>query len=113
MALEPGDVVMLKSGGHTMTVVSVDEENIDCLWIGDDGQMFRQSIPAIALTVVEGLELDEPDEDEETEDDEDEHEDEDGDEDDEDDEDDDEDEDDDDEEEDDEDDDKERRAKKR
>jgi uncharacterized protein YodC (DUF2158 family) len=62
MALEPGDVVMLKSGGHTMTVVSVDEEDIDCLWIGDDGQMFRQSIPAIALTVVESLEIDEPDE---------------------------------------------------
>jgi uncharacterized protein YodC (DUF2158 family) len=79
MALEPGDVVMLKSGGHSMTVVSVDEEDIDCLWIGDDGQMFRQSIPAIALTVVEGLDLDEPDEadeDEETEDEEDEDEDE-------------------------------------
>jgi uncharacterized protein YodC (DUF2158 family) len=76
--LEPGDVVILKSGGHSMTVVSVDEEDIDCLWIGDDGQMFRQSIPAVALTVVESLELDEPDdadEDEETEDDEDEEED--------------------------------------
>jgi Uncharacterized small protein (DUF2158) len=36
MALEPGDVVVLKSGGHAMTVVSVDEEDIDCLWIGDD-----------------------------------------------------------------------------
>jgi uncharacterized protein YodC (DUF2158 family) len=71
MAFEPGDVVMLKSGGHTMTVVSVEEEDIDCLWIGDDGQMFRQSIPAVALSVVEGLEIDEPDEDEETEDDED------------------------------------------
>jgi uncharacterized protein YodC (DUF2158 family) len=71
MAFEPGDVVMLKSGGHTMTVVSVEEEDIDCLWIGDDGQMFRQSIPAVALSVVEGLEIDEPDEDEETEDEED------------------------------------------
>jgi uncharacterized protein YodC (DUF2158 family) len=110
MALEPGDVVMLKSGGHTMTVVAVDEEDIDCLWIGDDGQMFRQSIPAIALTVVEGLELDEPDEadeDEEAEDEEDEDEEEDGDEDDEDDEED----EDEDEEEDDED--KERHAKRR
>jgi uncharacterized protein YodC (DUF2158 family) len=116
MALEPGDVVMLKSGGHSMTVVSVDEEDIDCMWIGDDGQMFRQSIPAIALTVVEGLELDEPDEadeDEETEDEEDEDEEEDGDEDDEDDDDDEGDEDEDDEDEDDDEEDKERRAKRR
>ena len=62
MAFEPGDVVMLKSGGHSMTVVTVEEEDIDCLWVGDDGQMFRQSIPAIALTVVEGIDLDEADE---------------------------------------------------
>ena len=62
MAFEPGDVVMLKSGGHSMTVVTVEEEDIDCLWVGDDGQMFRQSIPAIALTVVEGIDLDETDE---------------------------------------------------
>jgi uncharacterized protein YodC (DUF2158 family) len=70
MAFEPGDVVMLKSGGHSMTVVTVEEEDIDCLWVGDDGQMFRQSIPAIALTIVEGIDLDETDEaeDEEAED---------------------------------------------
>ena len=71
MAFEPGDVVMLKSGGHSMTVVAVEEEDIDCLWVGDDGQMFRQSIPAIALTVVQNIDLDEADEaeeDEETED---------------------------------------------
>jgi len=85
MAFEPGDVVMLKSGGHSMTVVTVEEEDIDCLWVGDDGQMFRQSIPAIALTVVEGIDLDETDEaeDEETEDKDNEDEDEDEDEDDE------------------------------
>ncbi len=67
MAFEPGDVVMLKSGGHSMTVVTVEEEDIDCLWVGDDGQMFRQSIPAIALTVVEGLDIDETAEDEDDE----------------------------------------------
>jgi len=82
MAFEPGDVVMLKSGGHSMTVIAVEEEDIDCLWVGDDGQMFRQAIPAIALTVVESMDVDETDdEDEEAEDkdneDEDEHEDED------------------------------------
>jgi len=53
MAFAPGDVVTLKSGGHSMTVVSVDEEDIDCLWVGDDGELFRQAIPAVALTVIE------------------------------------------------------------
>lgn len=57
MAFEPGDVVTLKSGGHSMTVVSVDDEDIDCLWIGDDGQMYRQSVPAIALTAAESLDF--------------------------------------------------------
>ncbi len=72
MAFEPGDVVMLKSGGHSMTVVAIEEEDIDCLWVGDDGQMFRQTIPAVALTVVESIDIDDTDEteeeDEETED---------------------------------------------
>ncbi len=53
MAFEPGDVVMLKSGGHSMTVVSVGDEDVDCLWVGDDGELFRQSIPTVALTAVE------------------------------------------------------------
>jgi uncharacterized protein YodC (DUF2158 family) len=78
MALKAGDVVMLKSGGHPMTIVSVDEEDIDCVWIGDDGQMFRQSIPAVALTVVESMEIEdheEDDEEEREEDEEDDHED--------------------------------------
>jgi len=72
MAFEPGDVVMLKSGGHSMTVVAIEEEDIDCLWVGDDGQMFRQTIPAVALTVVESIDIDDTEgadeEDEETED---------------------------------------------
>jgi hypothetical protein len=36
-----------------MTVVSVVDEDVDCLWVSDDGELFRQSIPAVALTVVE------------------------------------------------------------
>src|SRR6202034_2017706 len=58
MAFAPGDVVTLKSGGHSMTVVSVGDDDIDCLWIGDDGELFRQSIPAIALSVIELTESD-------------------------------------------------------
>jgi uncharacterized protein YodC (DUF2158 family) len=53
MAFEPGDVVTLKSGGHSMTVVSVGDEDVDCLWVSDDGELFRQSIPMVALTAVE------------------------------------------------------------
>ena len=74
MAFAPGDVVTLKSGGHSMTVVSISDEDIDCLWVSDDGELFRQSIPAIALTVVELVEIDEEDEAEEEDDDEDEEE---------------------------------------
>jgi uncharacterized protein YodC (DUF2158 family) len=62
MAFTPGDVVMLKSGGYSMTVVSVGNEDIDCLWISDDGELYRQSIPAIALTLVEHPGIDEEDE---------------------------------------------------
>jgi uncharacterized protein YodC (DUF2158 family) len=53
MAFEPGNVVTLKSGGHSMTVVSVVDEDVDCLWVSDDGELFRQSIPAVALIAVE------------------------------------------------------------
>ena len=74
MAFEPGDIVMLKSGGQPMTVVATSEDEITCLWIGDEGELFRESIPVVALESVAS------DDDE----DEDEHEDEDVDEDDED-----------------------------
>lgn len=78
MPFEPGDVVTLKSGGHPMTVASIAEEDIYCLWVGDDGELYRQSIPAIALTIVDLAEIEEEEEQEteEAEDDEDEDEDE-------------------------------------
>jgi uncharacterized protein YodC (DUF2158 family) len=74
MSFAPGDVVALKSGGHSMTVASVTDEDIDCLWVGDDGALFRQSIPAVALTIVDLIDIDESEEDEHQEEDE-EHED--------------------------------------
>ena len=52
MANEPGDVVTLKSGGQPMTVAAVDENSVECLWIGDDGELFRETIPSIALTAI-------------------------------------------------------------
>jgi uncharacterized protein YodC (DUF2158 family) len=75
MAFEPGDVVMLKSGGPSMTVVSAAEDEITCLWFGDEGELFREAIPAIALESVfsaigddEEEEEDEDNEDEDAED---------------------------------------------
>jgi uncharacterized protein YodC (DUF2158 family) len=91
MTFAPGDIVALKSGGLSMTVVSVDADEVDCLWLGDTGELFRQLIPAVALTVLESSESEaeaehdedhddqrlEDDEDDDEEDDEDEDEDED------------------------------------
>lgn len=60
MAFEPGDVVYLKSGSQALTVVGVDEDSIDCVWIGEEGEFFRETIPGIALTKDdEGEEQDE------------------------------------------------------
>jgi uncharacterized protein YodC (DUF2158 family) len=63
MAFKPGDVVFLKSGGQSMTVAAVDEDNIECLWIGDQGELFRESMPSVVLTAA-------PDDEEEEEEDE-------------------------------------------
>jgi uncharacterized protein YodC (DUF2158 family) len=50
MAFQPGDVVFLKSGGQSMTVASISDENVECIWLGEEGDLFRESIPAVALT---------------------------------------------------------------
>ena len=52
MAIEPGDVVVLKSGGQPMTVATVDENSVECLWLGKEGELFRETIPSVALSVV-------------------------------------------------------------
>ena len=67
MAFEPGDVVFLKSGGSPMTVTAVGEDNVDCLWLGEEGELFRESIPSVALMIGSdpvGEEEDDEDEDE-------------------------------------------------
>jgi uncharacterized protein YodC (DUF2158 family) len=56
MAFEPGDVVYLKSGSQALTVVAVDEDNIECVWISDSGEFFRETIPSVALTKGDLLE---------------------------------------------------------
>jgi uncharacterized protein YodC (DUF2158 family) len=64
MDLKPGDVVILKSGGHPMTVAEVHDEAVACLWMGGEGDLFRETLPLIAL---ESADIDEPDEEEDEE----------------------------------------------
>jgi len=71
MDLKPGDVVMLKSGGHPLSVVEVKDGNVVCVWMGNEGDLFRETLP---LAVLDLAEHDDEEEDDEEEDDEDEEE---------------------------------------
>ena len=71
MELKTGDVVMLKSGGQPLTVVEVKEDDVLCLWMGMEGNLYRETLPLAALDRLEVEDHDE-DEDDEEEDDEDE-----------------------------------------
>ncbi|WP_456620451.1 MULTISPECIES: DUF2158 domain-containing protein [unclassified Bradyrhizobium] len=53
MDLKAGDVVMLKSGGHPLTVAEVKEDDVLCLWMGTEGDLFRETLPLAALVQVE------------------------------------------------------------
>jgi uncharacterized protein YodC (DUF2158 family) len=75
MDLKPGDVVILKSGGHPLTVAEVNEDAIACLWMGDEGDLFRETLP-LAVLELAAIDTGEDDEEDEHEDDEDEEEDE-------------------------------------
>lgn len=64
MTLKAGDVVILKSGGPALTVAEVDGDKIECVWIGEEGELFREELPAVVLESVE-IDLSDDDEDEE------------------------------------------------
>ncbi len=69
MDLKPGDVVMLKSGGHPLSVAEVKDGNVVCVWMGNEGDLFRETLPLAVLDLAEhDDEEDEEDEDEEDED---------------------------------------------
>ena len=75
MDLKPGDVVMLKSGGHPLSVVEVKDGNVMCVWMGNEGDLFRETLPLAVLELAdtsddEDEDDEEEDDDEETEDDE-------------------------------------------
>jgi uncharacterized protein YodC (DUF2158 family) len=68
MALEPGDVVQLKSGGPLMTVVAVEKSDVRCIWHSASAEALCSAlIPAAALDHID-LADDEDLEDEEGED---------------------------------------------
>jgi uncharacterized protein YodC (DUF2158 family) len=66
MDLKPGDVVILKSGGHPLSVVEVNDGKVACVWMGNEGDLFRETLP---LAVLELAEHDTSDDDEEEEED--------------------------------------------
>jgi uncharacterized protein YodC (DUF2158 family) len=69
MDLKPGNVVMLKSGGHPLCVVEVKDGNVVCVWMGNEGDLFRETLPLAVLELAEpDLDDDEDDEDDEEDD---------------------------------------------
>ncbi|MBR1145408.1 YodC family protein [Bradyrhizobium sp. AUGA SZCCT0431] len=71
MELKPGDVVILKSGGHPVTVAEVNDDTVECLWMGGEGDLFRETLPK---AVLEPAEIDDAEDDDQDEDDQDEDE---------------------------------------
>jgi uncharacterized protein YodC (DUF2158 family) len=67
MELKPGDVVTLKSGGHPLTVAEVNEDMVACLWMGADGELFRETLPLAVLELADAEEPDDEDEDDDEE----------------------------------------------
>ena len=53
MDVKPGDVVVLKSGGQALTVAEVNDKDAKCVWIGDDGDLFRETLPLVVLERAE------------------------------------------------------------
>ena len=72
MDLKPGDVVILKSGGHPLSVVEVNGDNVACVWMGNEGDLFRETLPLAVLELAEHDTSDDEEEDEEDDEDEDE-----------------------------------------
>jgi len=70
MELKPGDVVILKSGGHPVTVAEVHDDTVECLWMGGEGDLFRETLPKAVLELVEMDDPEDEDDQDEEEDDE-------------------------------------------
>jgi len=58
MELKAGDIVMLKSGGQPLTVAEVKGDDVLCLWMGVEGDLFRETLPLAVLEQLEELDED-------------------------------------------------------
>ncbi|WP_409189957.1 YodC family protein [Bradyrhizobium sp. RDM4] len=67
MELKAGDIVMLKSGGQPLTVATVKGDDVTCLWMGAEGDLFRETLPHAVLERLEVEDLDEDEDDDEDE----------------------------------------------
>ena len=74
MQLKPGDVVMLKSGGHSLCVAEVNEDAVECVWMGHEGELYRDTLPMAVLELVESDEEEDDDDHEDEDEEEDEEE---------------------------------------
>ena len=54
MTFQPGDLVQLKSGGRSMTVVKVTKTDVDVIWYAEsDDNVRTATIPTVCLGVIE------------------------------------------------------------
>jgi uncharacterized protein YodC (DUF2158 family) len=65
MDLKPGDVAVLKSGGLPITVAEVNKDTVVCVWMGAEGDLFRETLPIAVLELAEIEVSDEEDDEEE------------------------------------------------
>jgi uncharacterized protein YodC (DUF2158 family) len=72
VTFEPGDVVTLKSGGPTMTVIGVKEDGVQCMWYAEAPDEVKTAVvPAICVEKATAFVYEDEDEDEENDDDDD------------------------------------------
>jgi len=72
VTFEPGDVVTLKSGGPTMTVIGVKEDGVQCMWYAEASDEVKTAVvPTICVEKATAFVYEDEDEDEENDDDED------------------------------------------
>lgn len=64
MAFQAGEVVVLKSGGVQMTVAEVGDDGVQCPWLGEEGELFRETLPESVLELVPAVGAQDDDEDE-------------------------------------------------
>jgi hypothetical protein len=46
-----------ESGGHPLTVAEVKKDEVLCLWMGAEGDPFRETLPLAVLVPTAGLQL--------------------------------------------------------